>query len=70
LSICLAQENRKMYPWTHYGKLIKNEMPGSVRQWTLVAPVKKTSLHFVCWKTTDGLARTGYNMTWPAWAVV
>jgi hypothetical protein len=59
-----------MYPWTHSGKLSKNEMPGSVRQWTLVALVKKTSLYFDCWKTTDGLARAGYNMTWPAWALV
>jgi hypothetical protein len=32
LSICLAQENREMYPQTHSGKLSKNEMPGSVRQ--------------------------------------
>jgi hypothetical protein len=70
LSICLAQENREMYPWTHSGKLSKNEMSGSVRQWTLVALVKKTSLHLDCWKTTDGLARAGYNMTWPAWALV
>jgi hypothetical protein len=31
LSICLAQENRKMHPSTHSGKLSKNEMPGSVR---------------------------------------
>jgi hypothetical protein len=55
---------------THSGKLSKNEMPGSVRQWTLFALVKKTSLPFDCWKTTDGLARAGYNMTWPAWALV
>jgi hypothetical protein len=45
-------------------------MPGSVRQWTLVALVRKTSLQFDCWKTTVGLARAGYNMTWPAWALV
>jgi hypothetical protein len=32
LSICLTQENREMYPYTHSGKLSKNEMPGSVRQ--------------------------------------
>jgi hypothetical protein len=32
LSICLAQENREMYPKTHSGKLSKNKMPGSVRQ--------------------------------------
>jgi hypothetical protein len=25
---------------------------------------KKTSLHFDCWKATDGLARAGYSMTW------
>jgi hypothetical protein len=56
LSICLAQENREMYPKTHFGKLSKNEMPGSVRQWTLVALVKKTSLRFDCWKKTDGLS--------------
>jgi hypothetical protein len=69
LSICLAQENQEMYPWTHSGKLSKNEMPGSVRQWTLIALVKKTSLHFDCRKTTDGLARAGYNVTWPVWAL-
>jgi hypothetical protein len=45
-------------------------MPGSVRQWTLVSLVKKTSVHFDCWKTTDRPARAGYNMTWPAWALV
>jgi hypothetical protein len=50
--------------------LNKNEVPGSVWQWTLVALVKKTSLHFDCWKTTDGLVWAGYNMTWPAWALV
>jgi hypothetical protein len=54
----------------HSGNLSKNEMTGSVRQWTLVAVMKKTSLHFDCFKTTDGLARAGYNMTWPAWALV
>jgi hypothetical protein len=32
LSICLAQENREMYPKTHSDKLSKNEIPGSVRQ--------------------------------------
>jgi hypothetical protein len=32
LQICLAQENREMYPKTHSGKLSKNEMPSSVRQ--------------------------------------
>jgi hypothetical protein len=32
--------------------------------------VKKTSLHLDCLKTSDGLAQGGYNMTWPAWAVV
>jgi hypothetical protein len=60
----------KCIPKTRPGKLSKNEMPGSVRQWTLVALVKKTSLHLDCWKTADGLARAGYNMTWPAWALV
>jgi hypothetical protein len=70
LSICLAQENREMYPQTHSGKLNRNKIPGSVRQWTLVALVKKTSLHFDCLKTTDILALAGYNMTWPAWALV
>jgi hypothetical protein len=59
----------KCIPKTHSGKLSKNEMPGSVRQWILVTLVKKTSLHFDCWKTTDGLARAGYNMTWSAWAL-
>jgi hypothetical protein len=34
------------------------------------ALVKKTSLHFDCLKTIDGLVRAGYNMTWPAWALV
>jgi hypothetical protein len=53
LSVCLAQENREMYPKTHSGMLSKNEMVGSVRQWILVALVKKTSLHFNYWKTTD-----------------
>jgi hypothetical protein len=70
LSICLAKENREMYPLTHSGKLSKNEMPCSVRQWTLVALVKKISLHFDCLMTTDGLARAGYKMAWPAWALV
>jgi hypothetical protein len=60
----------KCIPKTHSGKLSKNEMPRSVRQWTLVALLKKTSLHFDCWKTTDGLARAGYNMTWSSWALV
>jgi hypothetical protein len=32
LSICLGQEKREMYPFTHSGKLSKNEMPGCVRQ--------------------------------------
>jgi hypothetical protein len=62
LSICLAQENREMYPYIHSGKLYKNEIASSVRQWTLVALVKKTSLHCECWKTADGLTRAGYNM--------
>jgi hypothetical protein len=30
----------------------------------------KTSLHFDYWKTTDGLAQAGYNMTWHAWALI
>jgi hypothetical protein len=33
LSICLAQENRKMAPVTHSGRLSKNEMPGRFLQW-------------------------------------
>jgi hypothetical protein len=41
LSICLAKENREMYPWTHSGKLSKNKVPGSVRQQTLIALVKR-----------------------------
>jgi hypothetical protein len=45
--------------------LSKNEMPGTVQKWTLVAPVKKTFL-----KTTDGLEWAGCNMIWPAWALV
>jgi hypothetical protein len=69
-SICLAQENREMFPETNSGKLSKNEMPRIFRQRTLVALVKKTSLHFNCWKTTDELARAGYNMTWSALALV
>jgi hypothetical protein len=32
LSICLAQENREMYPQTHSGKLSKNEVSGNIRQ--------------------------------------
>jgi hypothetical protein len=51
-------------------KFSKNEMPGSIRQWTFIALVKKTSLHFDCLKTTDGLAQVRNNMTWPAWALV
>jgi hypothetical protein len=70
LSICSAQENCEICPWTHSDKLSKNEMPGSVRQWTLVALVKKTSMQFDCLKTTDRLAWAGYNVTWPAWAVL
>jgi hypothetical protein len=35
----------------------------SLRLWKLY-------LHFDCWKTIDGLARAGYNMTWPDWALV
>jgi hypothetical protein len=46
------------------GKLSKNEMPGSVGQWTLVVHVKKTSLHFNSWKTTDRLVQADYMM-WP-----
>jgi hypothetical protein len=38
-------------------KLSKDEMPGSVRQWTLFALVKNTSLYLDFWKTTDRLAR-------------
>jgi hypothetical protein len=45
-------------------------MPGSVRQWTFFALVKKTSLHFECWKATDRLVRAGYNMTWPPWDLI
>jgi hypothetical protein len=70
LSICLAQENREMYPWTHSGMLSKNKMRGAVRQLTLVEPVKKTPMHFDCWKPTHGLARADYNITWPAWDLV
>jgi hypothetical protein len=40
----------------------RNEMPRSVRQWTLIALVKKTSSHFNCLKTTDGLAQAGYDL--------
>jgi hypothetical protein len=54
LSICLAQENRRMYPVNHSDKLSKNKMPGSVRQWTLVPLVKKTSLHFTVWRQLTG----------------
>jgi hypothetical protein len=38
-----------------------------VRHSTFVALVKNKSLQFQCLKTTDGLARAGYNMTWPVW---
>jgi hypothetical protein len=44
-------------------------MPGSAWKLTLVALVKKTSLHFDCSETTDGLTRAGY-ITWRARAVV
>jgi hypothetical protein len=61
----------KCIPKTRSGKLSKNEMPDSVRHWTLVAIVKKkTSLHFDRWETTERLAWAGYNMTWPAWALL
>jgi hypothetical protein len=50
---CENDSPRNPCIWTHSGKLSKNEMPGSVRQWTLDALVKKKSLHFDCWKTTD-----------------
>jgi hypothetical protein len=65
LSMCLAQEKRKMYPETHSGKLSKNEMSGSVRQWTLVAFMKKTSLHFDCWKDNwrTGASRIQHDVT-------
>jgi hypothetical protein len=66
----LAQPSREMYPWSHSSKLSRNGMPGSVRQGTVVVLIKKTSLHFNCWKTTDGLAQAGYNVTWPAWDLV
>jgi hypothetical protein len=45
MSICLARLNRRMYPEAHFGKLSKKEVPGSVRQWTVVALLKKTLLH-------------------------
>jgi hypothetical protein len=70
LSICLARQNREIYPWTHCGKLSKNVVPGSVRQRALVALVKKASSHFNRLKTTDWQARAGYNITWPELAPV
>jgi hypothetical protein len=70
MSICLAQENQEMYPWTYSGKLNKNEMPNNGRQQTLIALVKKTSLHLDYWKATGRLEPAGYNMIWPAWATV
>jgi hypothetical protein len=69
-SICFAQENREIYPWTLSGMSDRNTVPGSVRQWTVLELVQKTSLHLDCWKTTDGLARAAYNMTWLAWIFV
>jgi hypothetical protein len=69
LSICLAQDNREMYPYTNSDTLSTNEMPGGIRQWTLVALVKKTSWHFDCLKKNNGLARAVYNITWHAWAL-
>jgi hypothetical protein len=30
--VCLAQENREIYPYTHTGSLCKKEVPGSVLQ--------------------------------------
>jgi hypothetical protein len=53
-----------------FWKLSKNEVPRSVRKWTLFALVKKTSLHLDCLKTVDRLARAGYSMTWPACVLV
>jgi hypothetical protein len=70
LLICLAQEIWEMYPWTNSGNLSKNEMPGNVWHWTLIALVKKTSLHFECLKKTDRLALAGYNMMWSMWILV
>jgi hypothetical protein len=49
---------------------VENEMPGGVRQWTLVALVKNTSFHFDHFKTTEELARASYNITWPSSALV
>jgi hypothetical protein len=64
-SICLEQENREMYPLTNSGKLSKNEMPSSVRQWTLVAFVKKDILALRLlkdnWRT--GASRLQHDVT-------
>jgi hypothetical protein len=62
LSTWLAEENRKMHPWTHSGKLSNNEMPGSFRQWTLIALVK-IILHFDCLKT-NGARRLQHDVTY------
>jgi hypothetical protein len=52
-SIRLVQDNRELYPQTHSGKLSKNELPGSFRQWTVVAFMRNTSLHLTAdnWRT-------------------
>jgi hypothetical protein len=67
LSNWLAQEDGVMYAETHYGKWSINEMPSSVRQRTLAARVKKSSLYFDYLKTTDEMAPVGYDMKWPPW---
>jgi hypothetical protein len=50
LSNCFAQEIREMYPYTHSGKLSKNEMSGSVQQWTLVALIKRHRCTSTVWR--------------------
>jgi hypothetical protein len=70
LSNYLAPKNREMQPWSPSSKFSKMEVTSSSRQWTFVAPVKKTSLLFDCLGENDGLARAGYNMTWPAWTLL
>jgi hypothetical protein len=47
-----------------FWQVSKNEMPGNVCQLTFVTRVKKKSLQFDCWKTSDRLSWGGYNKMW------
>jgi hypothetical protein len=54
----------------HSCKLRKKQILVSFRQWTPLALVKKTSLHFDRCKATAGLARPDCNMMWPEWKLM